>query len=354
MVKHRIELIAVVYGEGYAENMMASSEQPRDSLDPDKEPQNGVTDAAQNNWVDRSAPGWAQPYLRLMRADRPIGFWLLFWPCAWSLTLGSIAEGEVWLNLWFLRNLLLFLGGAIVMRGAGCVWNDITDRHIDAQVARTKLRPIPSGQVSVKSALLLMIALCLVGLLVLLQFNWFAVYLGFSSLLIVAIYPFMKRFTNWPQAVLGLAFGWGALMGWASMRDMVELPALLLYGGTICWIIGYDTIYAHQDREDDALIGMKSTALQFGEHTKKWLAVFFGLTVFLLLAASFATIGETISLLTMAVLMLGMGTAGGLLLWQLITLDIDDPDNCLDRFRQAHIFGIFVFITLVALWFAQS
>ena len=140
------------------------------------------------------------------------------------------------------------------------MWNDITDRHIDGQVARTKLRPIPSGQVSVKSALLFMSALCLIGLFVLLQFNWFAVYLGFSSLLIVAIYPFMKRFTNWPQAVLGLAFGWGALMGWASMRELIEPAALLLYAGTICWIIGYDTIYAHQDREDDALIGMKSTA----------------------------------------------------------------------------------------------
>ncbi len=337
--------------------MTGSSQQPPDGFEHGKKPQNRVADAAANNWVDRSAPGFAQPYLRLMRADRPIGFWLLFWPCAWSLTLGSIAENEVWLNLWFLRNLLLFLLGAIVMRGAGCVWNDIADRHIDRQVERTRSRPIPSGQVSVKSALLFMIALGLTGLLVLLQFNWFAIYLGLSSLLIVLIYPFMKRFSNWPQAVLGLAFGWGALMGWASMREMVELPALLLYAGTISWIIGYDTIYAHQDREDDALIGMKSTALRFGEHTKKWLAVFFGLTMLFLVAASIAAIavmGETISLSALAVLMLGTGAAGGLLLWQVLTLDINDPDNCLDRFRQAHFFGIFVFLMLVALWFAQS
>ena len=329
---------------------MASSEQSPSSFEPDEEPQRGVADAAANNWVDHLAPELARPYLRLMRADRPIGFWLLFWPCAWSLTLGSIAEKEVWLNLWFFRNLVLFLVGAIVMRGAGCVWNDITDRHLDAQVARTKSRPIPSGQVSVKNALLFMIVLGLIGLFVLLQFNWFAVYLGLSSLLIVAIYPFMKRFTNWPQAVLGLAFGWGALMGWASMRDMVELPALLLYAGTICWIIGYDTIYAHQDREDDALIGMKSTALRFGERTKTWLVAFFGLTVILLFAAALTTIGETISLSQMAILMLGMGGAGGLLIWQIVTLDINDPDNCLDRFRHAHIFGFCVFVVFAIVW----
>ncbi len=350
MVKHQIELMATSKRQGYAENMTERPDHPSTSSRPAQEPDTRVMDARSNNWVDHLAPERARPYLRLMRADRPIGFWLLFWPCAWSLTLGSIAESEVWLNLWFGRNLLLFLLGAIVMRGAGCVWNDITDRHLDAQVARTKMRPIPSGQVSVKKALLFMVALCLIGLFVLLQFDLFTVYLGLSSLLIVAIYPFMKRFTNWPQAVLGLAFGWGALMGWASMRDMIELPALLLYAGTICWIIGYDTIYAHQDREDDALMGMKSTALRFGERTKTWLVVFFGLAVIFLFAAALVTIGDTISLSRMAILMLGMGGAGGLLLWQIVTLDINDPDNCLDRFRHAHIFGFCVFVVFAIVW----
>ena len=317
-------------------------------------PQDKVADAARNNWVDRFAPGFARPYLRLMRADRPIGFWLLFWPCGWSLTLASLARRDDWLNMWYLQTLALFLIGAVVMRGAGCVWNDITDRHIDAKVARTRSRPIPSGQVSVRNAILFMLVLCLMGLGVLLQFNNFAIILGVSSLLIVLIYPFMKRLTSWPQFVLGLAFGWGALMGWAVLQGAIELPALLLYAGTICWIIGYDTIYAHQDREDDALIGMKSTALHFGNNTKKWLSVFFGLALFLLLWALLMEMADIQSLWPFAVMFIGMGFAAGLLIWQVVTLDIDDPDNCLDRFRQAHIFGETVFTTFVLIWFAQS
>ncbi len=316
-----------------------------------------VADAAKDNWVDRFAPLAARPYLRLMRADRPIGFWLLFWPCSWSLTLASMERGDPWLNwcaaperhvcyLWYLA---LFLVGAVVMRGAGCVWNDITDRHIDQKVARTRSRPIPSGQVSVRQAVLFMGVLCLAGLLVLVQFNRFTILLGLSSLLIVAVYPFMKRWTNWPQLVLGLAFGWGALMGWAARMENLEL-SLLLYGATICWIIGYDTIYAHQDREDDALIGMKSTALRFGERTKGWLAVFFGLTMVLLLLAVGIVALEIPSLARLAVMMLGMGFAAGLLIWQVVTLDIHDADNCLDRFRHAHLFGAAVFLTLLVMW----
>jgi len=310
-----------------------------------------VADAVKNNAVDRFAPPWAKPYLRLMRADRPIGIWLLFWPCAWSLTLAAMARNEAWLNGGFLFNLLLFFFGAVVMRGAGCVWNDITDRHIDAKVERTRSRPIPSGQVSVRHALIFMCCLSFAGLIVLLQFNGFTIYLGFLSLLIVAFYPYMKRFTDWPQAVLGLAFGWGALMGWGSLAGELDLPALLLYAGTICWIIGYDTIYAHQDREDDALIGMKSTALRFGDYSKKWLALFFGATIaFLFLASTLALYGHEGAVLVFCFLLLGMGMASGLLVWQVRTLDIDDPENCLERFRHAHSFGAAIFFTFLTMW----
>ncbi|MCF6198380.1 MAG: 4-hydroxybenzoate octaprenyltransferase [Hyphomicrobiaceae bacterium] len=310
-----------------------------------------VADAGQNNLVDRFAPPWAKPYLRLMRADRPIGTWLLFWPCAWSLSLAAVARGEAWLNGAFLFNLVLFFIGAFVMRGAGCVWNDITDRHIDARVARTRSRPIPSGQVSVRQALIFMAGLSFAGLLVLLQFNGFTIYLGFLSLLIVGFYPYMKRFTDWPQAVLGLAFGWGALMGWGSLYGGFGLPAILLYAGTISWIIGYDTIYAHQDREDDALIGMKSTALRFGEDSKKWLTLFFGATIFFLFAASISALySHEAAFLVLSFLIVGLGLASGLLIWQVRTLDIDDPDNCLARFRHAHSFGAAIFFTFLVMW----
>ena len=309
-----------------------------------------VADAAIDNPVDRFAPDFARPYLRLMRLDRPVGFWLLFWPCAWSLTLAELVHGGDWLNSGFVARLLLFFAGAVVMRGAGCVWNDISDRHIDARVARTRSRPIPSGQVSVKNAVLFMLALCLAGLLVLLQFNRFTILLGLSSLLVVAVYPFMKRLTNWPQLVLGLAFGWGALMGWASVFASLDLPALLLYAGTICWIIGYDTIYAHQDREDDALIGMRSTALHFGDQTKKWLALFYGGTLLLLLAAVLTGAFEVLSAWRLLVILSGMAGGAVLLVWQIGTLDINDARNCLDRFRQAHIFGVIVFVTLLLAW----
>ena len=236
------------------------------------------------------------------------------------------------------------------MRGAGCVWNDITDRHIDAQVERTRNRPLPSGQVSVKGAVVFMASLSLVGLLVLLQFNRFTILLGLSSLLIVAVYPFMKRLTNWPQAVLGLAFGWGALMGWASQFGRLDAPALLLYAGTICWIIGYDTIYAHQDREDDALIGLCSTALRFGEWTKLWLTLFFSLTIAFLLLAGLLSVPDQGELGRSSLLFLGLAAASSLLIWQVLTLDIHDAQNCLDRFRNAHIFGAAVFLTFLLAW----
>src|SRR6476661_782326 len=223
-----------------------------------------VADAT-GNWVDQSAPQWARPYLRLTRLDRPIGWWLLLLPCWWSAALAAGARGAWGPDPWYI---VLLLIGAIVMRGAGCTWNDLVDRDIDGRVERTRSRPIPSGQISVKAATVFLVVQALVGLLVLLQFNTFAIWTGIASLAVVAIYPFMKRITYWPQIFLGLAFSWGALMGWAGAFARLDAPAFLLYAGSIAWVIHYDTIYALQDREDDALAGLKSTALLFAENTR--------------------------------------------------------------------------------------
>jgi 4-hydroxybenzoate polyprenyltransferase len=235
-----------------------------------KRPAGSVADAT-GNWVDTLAPGFLRPYLRLSRLDRPIGSWLLLIPCWWSSALAAIAAGARAPNL---VHIVLFFIGAYAMRGAGCTWNDIVDRDLDAAVERTRSRPIPSGQVSVARAAIFLVVQALVGLAVLLSFNRFTIALGIASLVIVAVYPFMKRITYWPQIVLGLAFSWGALMGWAAAFGSLAVPPLLLYAGSIAWVIGYDTIYAHQDREDDALIGIKSTALLFRERTKPMLAAF--------------------------------------------------------------------------------
>src|SRR5438094_4386485 len=243
-----------------------------------------VADAT-GNWVDTRAPSWSRPYLRLSRLDRPIGSWLLLMPCWWS---AAIAAGMAHSIDQLPFILALFFVGAFVMRGAGCTWNDITDRDLDARVERTRSRPIPAGQVSVAQAAAFLVLQALVGLAVLLQFNRFAIWTGIASLGIVAVYPFMKRITYWPQIVLGLAFSWGALMGWPAVFARLDWPALLLYAGSIAWVIGYDTIYAHQDREDDALIVVKSTALLFGERTKPILAAFYTLAVALLALAGWS------------------------------------------------------------------
>src|SRR6202020_976114 len=240
-----------------------------------------VADAT-GNWVDTHAPPWSRPYLRLSPLDRPIGSWLLLTPCWWSAALaaGVIAKvGQLPLII------VLFFVGAFIMRGAVCTWNDITDRDLDAMVERTQSRPIPAGQVSVPQAAAFLVVQALIGLAVLLQFNRTAVGTGVASLVIVAVYPFMKRITWWPQIVLGLAFSWGALMGFAVILGRIGAPALLLYAGSIAWVIGYDTIYAHQDTEDDALIGVKSTARLFGARTHRALMVFYGLAVVLIGAA---------------------------------------------------------------------
>jgi 4-hydroxybenzoate polyprenyltransferase len=236
--------------------------------------------------------------------------------------------------------LALFFVGAFAMRGAGCTYNDIVDRDLDASVERTRSRPIPSGQVSVFSAGVFLVAQALVGFAVLFSFNAFTIGLGIASLAIVAVYPFMKRITYWPQIVLGLAFSWGALMGWAAAFARIEAPALLLYAGAIAWVIGYDTIYAHQDREDDAFIGIKSTALLFGERTKPMLGLFYGLAVILVgVAGLIAGAG-----LVFAIGLLAFAAHLG---WQIARLDISDPDRCLALFKSNRDAGLILFAGLL-------
>ncbi|HEX4295383.1 MAG TPA: 4-hydroxybenzoate octaprenyltransferase [Rhizomicrobium sp.] len=282
-------------------------------------------DAVTQDWVGR-VPVRIQPYLRLMRLDRPIGTWLLFWPCALGLLLGA-TEGDRpfsgWRDLWLI---VLFGIGSIVMRGAGCTYNDIVDRDIDAQVARTRGRPIPSGAVSVRNAWLFLAALCLAGLLVLVQLNLFAIELGAASLVLVAFYPFMKRITWWPQAWLGLTFNWGALLGFAAQTGTVDAADAMLYAGLFFWTLGYDTIYAHQDKDDDALIGVKSTARLLGDASAKWILGFYAAAFTLVLAAGFTEhAGWPFGFLMLA--------AGGHMLWQVRTLDIASPERCLMLFR---------------------
>ena len=294
-----------------------------------------VADAT-GNWVDRYAPARTRPYLRLARLDRPIGSWLLLLPCWWSVGLAAVRAGEP-IDLW---HTLLFFIGAFAMRGAGCTWNDIVDRDLDGRVERTRSRPIPSGQVGLRGAATFLLAQALIGLAVLLRFNRFTVYVGLASLIVVAIYPFMKRITYWPQIVLGLAFSWGALMGWPARFARLDPPALLLYAGAISWVIGYDTIYAHQDREDDALIGIKSTALLFGARTRPMLAAFFALAVVLIGVAGWSA-GAGI------VFALGLVAFASHLAWQITRLDIDDPALCLALFRSNRDAGLILFAALV-------
>ncbi len=300
------------------------------------EPDSPIADAAPGNWVDRLAPEAMRPYLRLARADRPIGTWLLLYPCWWSLALAELSMGRAYPNL---ASLALFAIGAFVMRGAGCAYNDWVDRDYDARVARTASRPIPSGQVAPEAALLFAAALALIGLVVLLHFNWFTVALGTASLAVVAIYPFMKRFTYWPQLVLGLAFNWGALVGWSSAKGSLALPPLLLYAGSVLWTIGYDTIYAHQDTEDDALLGLKSTALKFGDDTLGWVGGFYSGAIVLWTLAGFMAGAHLVFFFGIALVSLQMA-------WQVSTLDIHDASNCLWRFRSNRDVGLGVFLAL--------
>lgn len=294
-----------------------------------------VADAT-GNWVDSLAPSYTRPYLRLARLDRPIGSWLLLMPCWWSVGLAGMHNDRL-PSLW---HIVLFFIGAFAMRGAGCTWNDLVDRDLDGRVERTRSRPIPSGQVTVAQATMFMVAQALVGFLVLIQFNRFTVAAGIASLLVVVIYPFMKRITYWPQIFLGLAFSWGALMGWPAAFGRLDWPAIVLYVGSILWVIGYDTIYAHQDRDDDLLIGIKSTALLFGERTPTMLATFYAGAIVLIAAAGFMAGGGIF-------FTIGIIGFAAHLAWQVSRLDIDDPVHCLALFKSNRDAGLILFAAML-------
>jgi 4-hydroxybenzoate polyprenyltransferase len=286
------------------------------------------------DWIDRLAPLSLRPYLRLMRLDRPIGTWLLLLPGWWSIALAAKSWPDP-------RLLILFGVGAVVMRGAGCTFNDIVDRDFDGRVARTAARPIPSGAVSLFQATLFLALQLVVGLIILLQFNWTSVALGTASLALVFTYPFMKRITFWPQAWLGLTFNWGALLGWATAGGGLHWAPALLYIGGIFWTLGYDTIYAHQDKQDDALIGIRSTALRLGAATPTWLIIFYCLALFLFAGAGWAAeLSWPFYLL--------LGAAGIQMSWQICTLDIDNSLDCLDKFKSNRVFGWVVMIAIIA------
>ncbi len=289
-----------------------------------------VRDAVPRNWVDGAAPPWSRPWLRLSRADRPIGTWLLLIPCWWAVALAAIALGWEWRDLWLFAGCAI---GAFLMRGAGCTWNDITDRKIDAEVARTRSRPLPSGQVTPMGALGWGVAQSLAAFLILLSFGWPAIGWGVASLALVAVYPFAKRFTWWPQVFLGLAFNWGALLLWVAKAGGIGLAPVLLYLAGIAWTLHYDTIYAHQDREDDELVGVKSTARLFGEATKPMLWLFTGLAMALAALAALAAGGGWPA-------MMGVAAFAGHLSWQVLALDIDDPEQCLGLFRSNRTAGL--------------
>ena len=294
-----------------------------------KSPEGQVADAVKDNWVDRLAPAASRPYLRLSRADRPIGTWLLYIPCIWGVLLAALHDGN--LQIWDAWLILASGAGAWLMRGAGCSWNDITDRHFDAQVARTRSRPIPSGQVTVRSAVVWMAAQALTAFCILLTFGPMAIAIGIASLGFVAIYPFAKRFTWWPQVFLGLAFNWGALLGWVAHTGKLEWPALILYLSGISWTLFYDTIYAHQDTEDDALIGVKSTARLFGQSSPRWLSLFLGLAVGLMGIAIW--MANPSNVLGLWVALLGPLSFGLHMAWQLSNLDINHSGILLTLFR---------------------
>jgi 4-hydroxybenzoate polyprenyltransferase len=296
-----------------------------------------VADAPAGNWVDRFAPAPTRPYLRLSRADRPIGTWLLFIPCLWGITLAANVSGFRQWDVWLVGACGI---GAFLMRGAGCTWNDITDRDIDGRVERTRNRPIPSGQVSVGAALVWMMLQAVLAAAILFTFYDIAIFLGVASLGLVAIYPFAKRFTWWPQVFLGLAFNWGALLAWAAHSGRVPVGALLLYLAGVAWTLFYDTIYAHQDREDDALIGVRSTARLFGAATGRWLFGFLVAGTLLMAAAVIVSLPPGRGIWPMLLALAGVWAFGAHLAWQLRRLDINDPASCLTVFRSNRDAGL--------------
>ena len=292
---------------------------------PGPEQPGSVSDAPPGNWVDRFAPPATRPYLRLSRADRPIGTWLLLIPCLWGLALAAQTTGFRPWDAWIAIGCGI---GAFLMRGAGCTWNDISDRDIDALVERTRSRPLPSGQVTTRQALIWMVAQALLAAIILFSYTELSIKLGLASLLLVAIYPFAKRFTWWPQVFLGLAFNWGALLAYAAHGAELSVAVCLLYAAGICWTLFYDTIYAHQDRDDDALIGVKSTARLFGSNTRTWLLGFQIATLTLMLLAALLALPPHAPFAKLGLVILGIWAFGWHMTWQLRQLDIDDPASC--------------------------
>ena len=291
-------------------------------------------DGPAESWIERRVPAPIRPYWRLARVDRPIGTWLLLFPCLWGLALAS----EGWPNLQFVA---LFVIRSFVMRGAGCTVNDIADRNFDGLVARTAKRPIPNGDVSVLQAFIFLGLQLAIGLLVLLQFNWVTVVLSVSSLVLVGIYPFMKRITDWPQLVLGLTFNWGALIGWSVVWGNVGYPALLLYVACVFWTLGYDTIYAHQDKEDDSLIGIKSSALRLGDNTRPWLFGFYGLASFFIFCAGYLAELTWPFYVALIFVTIQLG-------WQAQRVNIDNSQDCLAKFKTNRWVGWLLLVGLIA------
>ncbi|MES2144426.1 MAG: 4-hydroxybenzoate octaprenyltransferase [Pseudomonadota bacterium] len=306
----------------------------------------GVADAPRGNWVDTYAPRAWRPYLRLSRADRPIGTWLLLIPCLWAISLAALADGYRGWDLWLAVS---GAAGAFLMRGAGCTWNDLADRDFDARVERTRLRPLPSGQVTPFHAGLWMVAQALAAALILFTYNGLAISLGIASLALVAVYPFAKRFTWWPQVFLGLAFNWGALLAWAAHAGAVPLAALFLYAGGIAWTLFYDTIYALQDVEDDAMAGIRSTARLFGQDSRKWLAGFLVAAVTcLMIAVLLVLLSSGADALKLVVALGGVWAFGWHLFWQLRRLNPADPASCLAVFRSNRDAGLILWLFFAA------
>ncbi|UWR96459.1 4-hydroxybenzoate octaprenyltransferase [Phaeobacter inhibens] len=313
-------------------------------------PDGQVADAVKGNWVDRYAPEWSRPYLRLSRADRPIGTWLLLIPCWWGLMLAILwDQSPRWEDLWIFA---ACAAGAWLMRGAGCTWNDITDRNFDGQVERTRSRPIPSGQVTVTGASIWMGLQALISLGILLSFNQAAIAMGILALFPVAIYPFAKRFTWWPQVFLGLAFNWGAMLAWVAHTGTLNWPAVILYLAGIAWTLFYDTIYAHQDTEDDALIGVKSTARLFGTHTPMWLRRFIVATVSLMAIAIILAVQPQGSVLALMLALAAPWAMGWHMTWQLRVFDAENNDRLLQLFRLNRDTGLIPLIFFAAALFA--
>ena len=305
-----------------------------------------IADASPSNWVDRWATAAWQPYLRLGRFDRPIGAWLLLFPCWWSQSLAQVNAGDHYPDLFYF---MLFAVGAMAMRASGSAYNDYVDRDIDARVQRTANRPLPSGQISATSAVIFIAVVALIGLTVLVQFNSFTIWLAIASLVLVAFYPFAKRVTSYPQIVLGLVFNWGALVGWAAIKGSIGLPALALYAGCVFWTVGYDTIYAHQDKEDDAMLGLGSTALKFGDDTVSFVGGMYALAGGMWLVAGALAGAHLVYFFAVVLVFLQMS-------WQVSTLVINDPANCLRRFKSNRDVGFALLTGLVAdmalSWFA--